>query len=50
MGFALYRVLRKRAGDHLTDYRRWVIVAAAAVGAAVGARALTWIAELQSRK
>lgn len=38
-------MLRRRAGDHLEDYGRWVIVAAAAVGAAVGARALTWIAE-----
>src|ERR1700679_665331 len=39
-GFAVYRWGRERRGDALTDERRWVVIAAAAVGALVGARAL----------
>ncbi len=39
-GFAVYRWERARRGDALTDERRWVVIAAAAVGALVGARAL----------
>jgi prolipoprotein diacylglyceryltransferase len=42
-GFALYRALRRRGGDALSDDRRWTIVAAAAVGAALGSVALAWL-------
>ena len=42
-GFALYRALRRRDGDALSDDRRWTIVVAAAVGAAVGSRLLAWL-------
>ena len=39
-GYAVYRRLREREGDALNDERRWAVIAAAAVGALVGARAL----------
>lgn len=39
-GYALYRRERSRAGDALTDDRRWLIIAAAAVGALLGSRIL----------
>ena len=42
--FALYRLLRKRRGDELRDGRRWTVVAAAAVGAALGSRVLHHLA------
>jgi len=39
-GYALYRHQRTRAGDTLSDERRWTIIAAAAVGALLGSRIL----------
>jgi phosphatidylglycerol---prolipoprotein diacylglyceryl transferase len=39
-GFAVYKWQRTEQGDALSDERRWVVIAAAAVGALVGARAL----------
>jgi phosphatidylglycerol:prolipoprotein diacylglycerol transferase len=39
-GFAVYKWQRAEQGDALSDERRWVVIAAAAVGALVGARAL----------
>jgi len=42
-GFSLYRALRRRSGDALSDERRWTIVAAAAIGAALGSVVLAWL-------
>jgi prolipoprotein diacylglyceryltransferase len=42
-GFWLYMARRQRLGDHLPDHVRWSIVAAAAVGAAIGSRLLSWL-------
>jgi len=39
-GFAVYRRARARQGDLLTDQRRWIVIAAAAVGALLGSRIL----------
>jgi prolipoprotein diacylglyceryltransferase len=39
-GFTLYRRTRSQQGDLLTEERRWVVIAAAAVGALVGSRIL----------
>jgi phosphatidylglycerol:prolipoprotein diacylglycerol transferase len=39
-GFCLYRLGRKSQGDFLSEERRWVVIAAAAVGALVGSRLL----------
>ncbi len=39
-GFAVYKWQRAERGDALTDERRWIIIAAAAVGALLGARLL----------
>jgi prolipoprotein diacylglyceryltransferase len=39
-GFGVYKWQRAEQGDALSDERRWVVIAAAAVGALVGARAL----------
>ncbi len=39
-GYQLYRIQRKRAGDILSDDRRWLIIAAAAIGALLGSRIL----------
>jgi prolipoprotein diacylglyceryltransferase len=39
-GFAVYKWQRAEQGDALSDERRWVVIAAAAVGALVGARGL----------
>ncbi|WP_103935082.1 prolipoprotein diacylglyceryl transferase [Bryocella elongata] len=39
-GFAVYRGLRSRQGDALDDERRWMVIAAAAVGGLVGSRVL----------
>jgi len=40
VGFAIYRHLRKSRGDLLDEQQRWQIIAAAAVGALLGSRAL----------
>ncbi len=39
-GFAVYKWQRARQGDALNDERRWLVIAAAAVGALLGARFL----------
>jgi phosphatidylglycerol---prolipoprotein diacylglyceryl transferase len=39
-GYAVYRYLRARQGDALTDERRWLIIATTAVGALIGSRIL----------
>jgi len=39
-GYALYKQLRRREGDALTDERRWLLLAAAALGALGGSRML----------
>ena len=39
-GYMVYRWQRARYGDALSEDRRWVVIAAAAVGALLGARAL----------
>jgi phosphatidylglycerol:prolipoprotein diacylglycerol transferase len=40
VGYALYRRARSRSGDILDDGQRWLIIAAAAVGALFGSRIL----------
>lgn len=40
VGFAVYRVLRARQGDIVSEPQRWTVLAGAAVGALVGSRAL----------
>ena len=40
VGFAVYRTLRTRQGDIVAEPQRWTVLAAAAVGALVGSRAL----------
>jgi len=39
-GYGAYKLERGRAGDFLSDERRWVTIAAAAVGALMGSRVL----------
>jgi phosphatidylglycerol---prolipoprotein diacylglyceryl transferase len=39
-GYGAYKLQRGRAGDFLSDERRWLIIAATAVGALVGSRVL----------
>jgi prolipoprotein diacylglyceryltransferase len=39
-GYAVYKWLRGRAGDALTEERRWLLLAAAALGALAGSRVL----------
>jgi prolipoprotein diacylglyceryltransferase len=39
-GYGLYKLLRARAGDALSDERRWLILAATALGALAGSRLL----------
>ncbi|MDP9050983.1 MAG: prolipoprotein diacylglyceryl transferase [Acidobacteriota bacterium] len=39
-GYLLYRRLRSRAGDIVHDDHRWIVIAAAAVGALLGSRTL----------
>jgi phosphatidylglycerol:prolipoprotein diacylglycerol transferase len=43
VGFQAYRLLRRRVGDTVEDGQRWVLVAAAAVGALLGSK-LLWLA------
>jgi prolipoprotein diacylglyceryltransferase len=40
IGYAVYRRLRSRSGDIVHDEHRWLVIAAAAVGALVGSRTL----------
>jgi phosphatidylglycerol---prolipoprotein diacylglyceryl transferase len=39
-GFAMYRWSRAQQGDALSDERRWIVIAAAAIGALAGSRLL----------
>jgi phosphatidylglycerol:prolipoprotein diacylglycerol transferase len=39
-GYAVYKLLRNREGDLLSDERRWLIIATTAVGALLGSRVL----------
>jgi phosphatidylglycerol:prolipoprotein diacylglycerol transferase len=41
--FRAYLTLRKRQGDALDDGNRWWMIAAAAIGAVVGSKALYWL-------
>jgi phosphatidylglycerol---prolipoprotein diacylglyceryl transferase len=40
VGYQLYRRSRKQSGDFLADEQRWIIIAAAAIGALLGSRIL----------
>jgi phosphatidylglycerol:prolipoprotein diacylglycerol transferase len=40
VGYGLYQGLRARAGDALSDERRWLVIAATALGALAGSRIL----------
>jgi phosphatidylglycerol:prolipoprotein diacylglycerol transferase len=42
-GFEVYRRARARQGDHLSDATRWTVIAAAAIGAAIGSKVLFWL-------
>jgi prolipoprotein diacylglyceryltransferase len=42
VAFRFYLLLRKRTGDALDDGNRWWMIAAAALGAVVGSKALYW--------
>jgi phosphatidylglycerol---prolipoprotein diacylglyceryl transferase len=44
IGFRVYLALRRRAGDTVVVPHRWATLSCAAVGAAVGARLLGWLA------
>lgn len=39
-GYFVYRRMREHSGDALSDERRWVVIAAAAIGALIGSRVL----------
>jgi prolipoprotein diacylglyceryltransferase len=43
VGFRLYLWQRRRVGDVIGGHERWSIVAAAAIGAALGSRLLFWL-------
>ena len=45
-GYLLYRRARDRAGDALPDDRRWLVIAAVAVGALIGSRLLGLLEQL----
>jgi phosphatidylglycerol:prolipoprotein diacylglycerol transferase len=45
-GYGFYRYARARSGDTLNDEHRWLIIAAAAVGALLGSRILGVLEEL----
>jgi prolipoprotein diacylglyceryltransferase len=42
LAFRVYLLLRRRNGDAVADVDRWWVIAAAAVGAALGSRILYW--------
>lgn len=44
VGFRVYLALRRRAGDTVVVPHRWATLSCAAVGAALGARVLGWLA------
>ena len=43
LGFLLYRILRRRSGDVIPGRDRWVVIAAAILGALFGSRLLFWL-------
>src|SRR3954451_17178744 len=45
LGARLYRVLKRRDGDPIPDDQRWWVVAAAAVGAALGGKLPYWASD-----
>jgi phosphatidylglycerol:prolipoprotein diacylglycerol transferase len=47
VGFEVYRRARVRRGDHISDATRWTVIAAAAVGAAIGSKVLFWFEDPQ---
>ncbi len=48
-GYAVYRRMREERGDFLSDERRWVLIAATALGALVGSRVLGLLEEAPAR-
>ena len=46
VGYAVYRYSRKRTGDFLPDDHRWLIIAAASIGALLGSRILGLLEEI----
>jgi phosphatidylglycerol:prolipoprotein diacylglycerol transferase len=42
IGFRVYLHLKRKHGDPITDSTRWTVIAAAAVGAALGSKILFW--------
>jgi len=48
-GFAVYRYTRKGQGDFLNQEQRWMIIAAAAIGALVGSRLLGLLEQAPER-
>jgi prolipoprotein diacylglyceryltransferase len=49
-GFQLYRAARRRRGDAIADGDRWSVIAAAALGAAVGSRVLFLLLDVQATR
>jgi prolipoprotein diacylglyceryltransferase len=43
LGFLVYRLLKNRQGDPVPQSVRWSVIAAAAVGAAIGSKVLYWL-------
>lgn len=43
IGFRIYQILRYRQGDAVTRHNRWSIIAAAALGGAIGSKVLYWL-------
>jgi phosphatidylglycerol---prolipoprotein diacylglyceryl transferase len=46
IGYAVYRHARRRSGDFLPDESRWLMIAAASIGALLGSRLLGLIEEI----
>jgi prolipoprotein diacylglyceryltransferase len=42
-GYLVYRVLRARSHDPIPETTRWIVLTAAAVGAAIGSRVVFWL-------
>lgn len=45
IGFRIYLQLRNRSGDVVTTEQRWLVVAAAIAGAALGSKVLNWFVD-----
>jgi prolipoprotein diacylglyceryltransferase len=43
VGFRVYLSIKRRRGDPISDSTRWTVIAAAAVGAALGSKLLFWL-------